>query len=77
MKSRSYGIAQITDCSDGSKILILPKSLIRDLRLHLGDTITLQRLNKEGLQMRFYRKVKRKWLRLLPGGVSRTVKAPL
>lgn len=76
MKTRTYGPVRVTACRDGSVILILPKSLVRDLRLHLGDTVSMLRQNSAGWRLRFFRRVKRQWVQLLQGGETRAVKRP-
>ena len=71
-----YGVARVTIDKEGKCILPLPKALIRDFRAKAGDTITLSRRKAGGFFMRFYRRTRHGWLRLLPAGNTNAVKHP-
>ena len=71
-----YGVVRVTTDNEGKCILPLPNALIRDFRAKAGDTITLSRRKAGGFFMRFYRRTRRGWLRLLPAGNTHAVKHP-
>jgi len=78
MNTRFYGTAKVSVLRDGSAAIRLPKPLVDDFRLKIGDTATIHRRKAGALAVRFYRneKTSGKWLRLLPGGRRRIVQHP-
>lgn len=61
----------------GDAIVRFPQALVRDFDLRIGDLVSIhRRRNRIGFIVRFYRKMSRKWVRLLPAGNTRSVRRP-
>lgn len=69
-KALKHSPVRVRQDRDGSLFVILPKRVLQDFRLKVGDTVTLQPQGRQEWHLRFYRQVKRSWFQLLPGGGS-------
>lgn len=76
MNPHSCGATAVRKRADGTLYLTIPLLLPRRFALTAGDTITWTNRKAGGAWLRFYRRSRLGWLRLLPDGMTRKVKHP-
>lgn len=71
--TKNYGRFGMSTDEQGGIILYLPSALVRDFRIKSGDFVSLRAQKGPALHLRFFRKVRNRWLQLLPNGKPRVL----